>query len=253
MHNDSQIAVTIAVISGMFLLGLIIALYISFVTNYVRTKSQLLSEMTQKELEHKTHVLASELEMQEQTFEQISREIHDNWGQRLSLLKLKLQHIGPEADSCGLLIEDLIEELRSFSRHMSSSRVKKIGFINSIEEDISLLKETTSIDFQFNQEMDAAGISEQAGLILYRIFQEAESNIIRHSGASSVIINLREDNEFIFLEIIDNGKGFNAKIVSERGIGLHNISKRSRLLNGNCELISEPGKGTKLEIKILKD
>jgi signal transduction histidine kinase len=253
MHNDSELTITIAVISGMLLLGLIITLYISFVSNYVKTKSQLLAELTQKELEHKTHILASELEMQEQTFEHISREIHDNWGQRLSLLKLQIQQVGIKADTCETLIEELIEELRSFSRHMSSSRVKKIGLINSIEEDITLLRETTPINFQLNLDLDSSNISEQTGLILYRIFQEAESNILRHSGARTVVINLKEVGDEIVMEIIDDGKGFDTKIVSERGIGLHNISKRSRLLNGNCQLLSELGKGTKIEIKILKD
>lgn len=241
------LVITIVVFTISFLL------IILFAIRFVKSRVQNENYLTHLQLQHHSQILQSELEMQEQTFEQISREIHDNWGQRLSLLKLQMQHVGPKAEACSLLVEDLLDELRNFSRHMSSSRVKKIGLINSIEEDISVLRETTSIKFQFNQEIDPLKISEQTGLILYRIFQEAESNILRHSGARSVMINLREDDSMLLMEIIDDGKGFDPKIVSERGIGLHNISKRSRLLNGNCQLTSEPGKGTKMEIKILKD
>ena len=241
------IVITIIVFTISFLL------IILFATSLVKNRVQNESYLTQLQMEHHAQILQSELEMQEQTFEQISREIHDNWGQRLSLIKLQLQQMGTGAEVCVSIIEDLLDELRDFSRHMSSSRVKKIGLINSIEEDIAFLRETTSINFQLNLGLDTSDITEQTGLILYRIFQEAESNIIRHSGAQSVIVNLSEKGDEIVMEIIDDGKGFDARNVSTRGIGLHNISKRSRLLNGNCQLLSEPGKGTKIEIKILKD
>ena len=241
------IVITIIVFTISFLL------IILFATSLVKNRVQNESYLTQLQMEHHAQILQSELEMQEQTFEQISREIHDNWGQRLSLIKLQLQQMGTGAEVCVSIIEDLLDELRDFSRHMSSSRVKKIGLINSIEEDIAFLRETTSINFQLNLGLDTSDITEQTGLILYRIFQEAESNIIRHSGAQSVIVNLSEKGDEIVMEIIDDGKGFDASNVSTRGIGLHNISKRSRLLNGNCQLLSEPGKGTKIEIKILKD
>jgi signal transduction histidine kinase len=86
---------------------------------------------------------------------------------------------------------------------------------------------------------------------LYRIFQEAIHNIVKHSGAKQGYLRLTSHGEDIYLSIQDDGIGFRPKIpIKHGGHGLHNIHERVNLLNGSIDIKSAPGKGTLIQIKV---
>jgi len=250
MHQDFQITITIAALSGMLIFGIMIYIIIAVLLINAKRTSKYLNKLSVIEIDHNKKIMETELKVQEQTFDRISREVHDNWAQRLSLISLKLNMMlrTELAASCSRLVNDLQDELRNFSKRMSSSRIKRIGFFNAIEEDLICLKEATGIDYEFNPEIGMSEISEQTSLVLYRIFQEAESNIIRHSEAKSVKVNLRRKENQLIFEIIDDGKGFVADSLNGKGVGLGSIHNRIQMINGECKLTSSPGDGTRIVI-----
>ncbi len=84
---------------------------------------------------------------------------------------------------------------------------------------------------------------------MFLVFKEALNNIIKHSGATEVRISLRIEPDSIRLVIEDNGRGFNAATLTEdKGNGLNNMKNRLQRLGGTVEILSEPGKGTRVEI-----
>jgi two-component system, NarL family, sensor kinase len=87
-------------------------------------------------------------------------------------------------------------------------------------------------------------------LILFRIVQEALTNIIKHAAASIIKISIDYASDFVSLLISDNGKGFINNMEQKKGIGLINMNKRAKLLNGICEIKTNPADGTTIKIKI---
>lgn len=253
MHTDNLTWMVITIIVVTLIVAMCFMLIIFYSIKLFKRKSQHELEVAQLKFLNHTLMLKSELEVQEQTFEQIAREIHDNWGQRLTLIKFQLQSVESQKFNPSLvLVDNLLEELRGFSRNLSSTRIKRIGLINAIEEDIEFLRSITDIQFNFNVDQSLLNIDEQTGVLFYRIFQEAESNILRHSKAKKVNITLADDAPAILFEILDDGIGFDPRNLSSPGIGLNNILRRCKLLNGNYQLISSPGNGTCIRIRTQK-
>ena len=94
-------------------------------------------------------------------------------------------------------------------------------------------------------------INEKQQLMLFRIIQEQVNNVLKHSEASNLIIELMIDGSIVDLTISDDGKGFEKdNIKMKRGVGLNNIASRTELFNGEVNLITAPGKGCTLNIHI---
>jgi signal transduction histidine kinase len=92
-------------------------------------------------------------------------------------------------------------------------------------------------------------ISPDVALCIFRIVQEALQNLKKHSGAEKADVRLRKSNEKLFLTVCDEGKGFDAKEMSDKlGLGIGSMQGRARLLGGEFEIHSEPGKGTRIEV-----
>ncbi|MEO6489480.1 MAG: ATP-binding protein [Ferruginibacter sp.] len=202
-------------------------------------------------------MLQSQLEIQEQTFENISREIHDNIGQKLTLAKLHLNtlHLKDEfassihLDDSILMISEAINDLSDISRSMSSEIILNNGLIKGLEFEVAQLNKSSLYNIELIITGDAIFLSSQTELVLFRIVQEALNNIMKHSLASIVEIHLHYNQHKINLEINDDGKGF---ITSENklGTGISNMCRRAQLLSGKSTVSSCPGKGTQIQIEI---
>lgn len=254
MHPDNLNWLILTLIIAIIIVGLSLLLIISYSVTLFNNRSKHQQEIIQLKILNHNRELQSEIAVQEQTFEQIAREVHDNWGQRLTLVKFHLQVMElPSLEQPLQLLDQLLEELRSFSRSLSSSRIKKIGLVRAIEEDIDFLKGVSEIKFSFDVYPGSHTPDEYNSIVLYRIFQEAESNILKHAKASEVNVNLREEQGNVSFEISDNGVGFDPVNHQSKGIGLHNILRRARLINATCQFNSSPGKGTQIFIQTKKN
>jgi two-component system, NarL family, sensor kinase len=209
----------------------------------------------------------TQLEIQEETFQNISREIHDNIGLSLTLAKLHLntltlncpRKINPLIEYSIELISQAIVDLSDISKSLNSDIILNYGLLNLIEIKLDKLAKSEKFRVEFEVGGQVIFIHSQKELILYRIFQEALNNIIKHSKADSIAVYLVFYPESVQLTVKDNGIGINddqleyaksSKIMT----GLGNIKKRTKMLNGECNIVSnKTGTSITVTVPIEKD
>lgn len=206
---------------------------------------------------YERNILKTQLEIQEQTFRDISREIHDNIGLSLTLAKLQLNTIDyrcagsttEKVNSSTDLISQAIQDLSDLSKSHNTEAIKSHGLYNTLKAEAEKISRPGKHRIEFTEEGNLFFLDAQKELILYRIAQEALNNILKHAAASRIWIKLKYGTDHVSLSIKDNGKGFNKMEIEERGSGkmnngLTNIRTRAKMLDGTCIINSNPGKGT---------
>jgi len=257
MYNPSPGEIVVFIIICLFLV--IFLLFIIGMVFFRYQKRQVLHKTNIKELEMKyeNDVLQSRIEIQEQTFDNISREIHDNIGQKLTLAKLQLNRFvseneemkGSISDSI-LIIGEVIIDLSDISRSLSSDMIQNYGLLKAIEFEVSQLNKLGWCNFFLKVIGEIVFLDEKKELAIFRILQESLNNIIKHAQASEIEIMVNYSEKYFILSISDNGKGFNINNVRLGAKGLGNIRKRTETLEGNFTINSLLGQGTSIEIKI---
>ena len=244
----------------IFLILLLIGFIITILFLYQRRIHKNATELEGMKLNYEKESFKAQLEIQEETFQYISQEIHDNVGQFLSLAKLHLNTLSldqrdtavEKINSSSDLLTRAIEDLRDLSRSLSSDLIRSGGFDKAIEQQILQLQKTGRFHVIFDIKGNYQYLNEQKEIILFRILQEAVNNIVRHSSASEIIIFLYCFNDSVKLRIQDNGRGFDPSFIekSKRKIagGILNMKKRATLINADFELESKPGNGTKITV-----
>ena len=263
MDNLSD-QVILIVMASVFLLivavgiVLLVFIYQKKQIHYVREKEQL-------KIDFERQILESKLEIQEQTFRNISQEIHDNIGQALSLVKLTvntMQSAEPlvlqqKIQSCRELITKAIQDLRNLSKSLNTDYVSEMGLLRSVEYELEMLKHASSIKVELKIEGEPYRLDHKKELIIFRIFQELLQNIIKHANATAILVEFIFDSRFFYLQVTDNGIGFQLQQVNSiggrsqaSGLGLRNMDHRARLITGEFILDSNPGKGTTVKLKL---
>jgi len=197
------------------------------------------------------------LNAQEKERSQIAQELHDNINQILAASRMYFQAgLNNKIKSEGLIRKGIknvsiaIEEIRKLSKSLIVSGLRELGLIKTIQELVQDIRVIAKIKIR----LDANGFDEKAldldkKITIYRIVQEQLNNIIKHAHASEVNILVRAKEEGLFLNITDNGKGFDTK-ARRYGIGISNIMSRVELYNGKFEIESEIGKGCSLLVEL---
>jgi signal transduction histidine kinase len=212
------------------------------------------------------HLSAQLLTTQETERRRISRELHDELMQSLALLKMRLSLIEGQLKEdqaqtkveCTALshhIDGMIENVRRLSRDLSPLLLEDLGLsaalqwlINNLAKNYNIQASTDipSMDHLFPQE---------SRIMIYRIFQEALTNIGKHAQASNLSVAIQCQNGSATFSLEDDGKGFDlsqvvSKSAGERGLGLMTMDERVRLLGGALDIQSQEGKGTRLSFAI---
>lgn len=247
--------------------SLIILLSLLFLINYI------LNQYNKKELEYYTElklqnvekqkaILSNRIEVQEETIQKISREIHDNVNQLLTLTKLNINSLYDSSEEdleskikmANELLTAAIKELTNLSRSLSAEKVYEYGLIKSLESEISRITQIEKINISLRVLNVEKILNQEVSLVLYRVFQEALRNAIIHGKAKNITVILDIIKENIDLSIEDDGIGFDINqsdsLFDRKGMGLINMRKRATLVNGSFEITSELQKGTKIKIII---
>lgn len=217
-------------------------------------------------LDHEKSLLKTRLEIQEQTFQNISREIHDNIGLALTLAKLNLNilepgRLGRSKELVGEsinLISKSIEDLSDISKSLNSEAIGEQGLINALQLEIERLKRLNRFKLECVVSGTPVYFESQKELLLFRIVQEALNNIIKHAEAKRIILEVCFSSTEVTLRISDDGKGFsyaNDKnmIQSKMKAGLSNMKIRASLINGIMRIESVIGKGTTITVTVPLD
>ncbi len=231
-----------------------LVLFIGFlIFLYQKKQIQHKQKISNLKILHENDKLKTQIEVQEATFQFISREIHDNIGQKISLAKLHLNTLNAsENDILQNIIQILTEslnDLRDLSRSMSSEFISNNGFIKALENEIQQLSKIERYNFKLTITGNPVFFNCEKDVILFRIVQESLANIMKHAEATQIHFNLHYTQTNMQIEIVDNGVGFIPSEKSDSN-GIKNITSRAKLLDGVAEFISVPGKGTIVKVKI---
>jgi signal transduction histidine kinase len=253
----NNIVLIVVLITAIFLI--VAAFLLIYVNLYNERKKKHTEEKKTMQLEFAQQLLQSQLEVQEQTFNNISREIHDNVGQILSLAKVQLSIMGESNQPIDVLLPEIKEnigkamsDLRDIAKSLSTDRIQQISFEETIRHETERINKSGVLQAYFKTEGIAKEIQEQKKLILFRIIQESLQNILKHAEASSIIILLKYKEDVIEITVQDDGKGFDIEEQTQNktGLGLRNIISRTELIGGKTNINSELNKGTVVKLEI---
>jgi len=212
-----------------------------------------------KELElEKSKSLRSLIDGQEVERQRLSRELHDSLGQLLIGLKLRYENCLNQSKiktttvyDLGLLFDKTIEETRRISNNLMPAALSEFGLITAIRNICNEISEASKIDVQYDVKGSGKQLDLEIKIYLFRIIQEALTNILKHSKAQKASIKINFENEAILINIKDDGIGFDvSRIKPLNSNGLNNIRDRVSLLSGEFNINSEISKGTVITIKI---
>lgn len=232
-----------------------------YIYQYNRRKKHHQEEKELMKLTFETELVKSQLEVQEQTMQTVGADLHDNIGQLLSLTTLTLNSVQVEdhektqqkVEAAIDLTKRSIKEMRVLGKLFQGEQLISMGLENAIQYQVNWIEKTGQFEVLYKFEgKRPAKESQEKDLIIFRILQEVVNNSIKHSSASRISIHLAYHQTTMHLQITDNGIGFNAAelLASSKGMGLHNIQKRSNIIGGKVNISSQAGKGTAVEITI---
>lgn len=189
---------------------------------------------------------------EEESLRFISNEIHDNICHTLLLAIIQLQRANESEfqpairDSIHLLKKTLVE-LSNLSKTLNGESIQALGLKSAIQNQIDHINNTKTIKAFLTITGSDTHLNGDLELSLFRIIQEAISNVIKHAGATKLRLLLSFQEKHLLLRIQDNGKGFDPVQVKAACAGLKNMQYRIRQIRGSMEVKSNPKKGTTLE------
>lgn len=198
------------------------------------------------------------LRAEEAERQRLSRDLHDQIGQELTALKLNLESIGRRSDAspelvdrCVQAVSRLLEQVRDITRILRPPQLDKLGLEAALRSHAERNVSVHGITVHFDAAIEAGRLGSDLEAACFRVAQEALTNIVRHSGAKSVWIRLREISGQMVLEIRDDGVGFDLAAASKassegRSSGLLNMHDRVELAGGEFEIQPLPGGGTRI-------
>ena len=187
--------------------------------------------------------------------QRLSRELHDSLGQSILALKMKFERIRETSEEKRLIIISETEELfmkimteiRNISNDLMPAVLTEFGLLMAIKKIIREFSANTNIEIEFNSNITDEIFDNKIETHIYRIVQEALSNIHKHSQATKIELVINKIKANIELAINDNGNGFILnKDIKTKGNGISNIKERINLLGGKIDYISEINKGTSI-------
>ena len=201
-------------------------------------------------------------EVREEERRHIAREIHDELGQQLTVIKMDVSWIRKRTDVTNSAMLDKIKQLtqmldetvntvRKISSRLRPSLLDDLGLVAAMEWYLNDFKQRAGIDIIFNLPKYELELTDSINTCLFRILQESLTNVARHAGAKLVTVTLKEDVERITLTIKDDGKGYDADNSSgKRTLGITGMKERTAMIGGKYIINGNPGEGTIVSIEV---
>ncbi|PKP52945.1 MAG: hypothetical protein CVT92_06660 [Bacteroidetes bacterium HGW-Bacteroidetes-1] len=249
-HKAERIALL-----SLLVLGAIIIFYL-----YKRYKLKQNYTFNQKLIRQKEEHLIAIVETQEKERKRIAKDLHDGVGQALSTVKLALSSLAQlnEVSSyntikfkeISTIVDHACIEVRTISHQMMPRILQEDGLVPALADMLEKSFQMSIINYEFEHFGIDCRFKENIEVGLYRICQELINNIIKHSGANIVNVQLIKNNSLLVLLVEDNGKGFSFRELKSKGMGLMNISSRVETIHGEFNLGPSPESGTLATIRI---
>ncbi len=251
--DQSEILFALVSVSLVFLLlASLIAIIISLHKRKVermQLEKKILSSNYEKIL------LQSQIEVQELTYSELGKELHDNIGQLLSTAKMLIgitqRSLGNSPDTLNTANETIgkaIYEIRALSKSLDKDWLGQFNFLENLKAEITRINTSNAINVFIKSEVPVLFNSDKQ-VVIFRIVQEAIQNAIKHAAPSKIEIAIEKNAEEILFMVTDNGNGFSNN-EEAKGMGLTNMKHRASLLGGTIQWQSELQKGTTVTITL---
>lgn len=263
--------ILLVIILGAILALLLVSFIVAFLFLYQKKQNEHKKEMAIMHEEYDQQILRVQFEMQEATLKEISEKLHHGLKnnivaviQRLNLIAFlieknpeKITNIQSQITAISEELTTIKDEVRLTSHSLSPDRINQVGLVDAIRFEAKRLSNNSSIlvDFIANENLLAnINIGENNSVYIFRIFQEIIGNIISHSKATRISIQIDILKQNIFELIVqDNGVGFNVKEKKKSkssGLGLAGMQKRAIQMNAELIITSDPNNGTNINLQL---
>lgn len=233
--------------------------YLAFIRDITERK---LAEEQTKRLSDELRVLTNHLQkVREEERTHIAREIHDELGQQLTVMKMDASYVNKKIGEDQPLIKEKMNELlkmidhtvksiRRISSELRPSLLDDLGLIAAMEWHLDEFERRSGISKEFHSEVQALDLPDNVKINLFRIFQESLTNVARHSGGTHVIVKLNKSENELILTITDNGKGFDKENAGKKTLGILGMKERTIMIGGTYDIAGVAGEGTTVTVAI---
>ena len=201
------------------------------------------------------------LHSQEEERRRVAREMHDDWAQRLAVLSIKVvnleQLVSASPAALPLLrgMQDelvrLSEDVHDLSRQLHPSILDDLGLVEALRSECASFSRREGAPVQFRTEGVPTSLPGDVALCIYRVAQEALRNVAKHSSSPSARVSLTGTRSALVLLVQDEGVGFDPSGHRGRGgLGLASMHERARLIGAGLRILSAPGRGTTIELRV---
>lgn len=225
------------------------------------------AEMALRRSEGELHYLSSQLiQAQELERRRLSNELHDELGQALMVLKLQLRSVQKKVQSDPsdamasigeslAYIDEIANRVRQLSRELSPAVLDDLGLAAAIRKLVDEVTQHTDIHLKSRLEDIRGELSGDTEIALYRVFQEALTNVLKHAHATRITLKMERHGDCLSCLVEDNGGGFEAGPLPDgrsfpKGMGLTAMSERVRMAGGELDVSSRPGQGTRVAFHV---
>jgi PAS domain S-box-containing protein len=212
-----------------------------------------------EEANRQLRILSRQLfHIQEEERRHLARELHDEIGQTLTAAKINLKIVAPEVparvsgrlDDSIQLLDQLLRQVRHLSLDLRPPLLDELGLVPTLRWLVDQQAQRAALRGTFTTNVNGLQIDPDVQTTCFRVAQEAITNIIRHSGAKNVAVELRREAERLTLSVRDDGTGFDPAVIQQRThdftLGLVSMKERALLVRGGFEVQSAPGRGTEI-------
>jgi signal transduction histidine kinase len=211
-------------------------------------------------LSEQRHELAQKMiATRESTLRHLSRELHDEFGQTLtaigSMIERARKHlpedspVRAELRETAEIAQTMLTQVRSLSQTLHPAVLEQAGLEGTIDWYLSTVERQLGIPVSYERDGAPVSVDGATGIHVYRVLQEALSNVARHSGATQAWVRLRSKGAALQMDVEDNGKGFDAA-APPRGLGIIGMRERAELVGGTLEFLRPPGRGTLVRLTV---
>lgn len=205
---------------------------------------------------------------QEEERQRIARELHDDTGQVLTLLLIRLKllegqpgidTIRPQIEELRGLISGAIDQVRRLALNLRPPTLDQLGLVPAVRSLVATFTESTHIPVKLELPREQVRISPERALAVYRIVQEALTNTVKHASARHVDVQMTSEGGQLTATVRDDGRGFAPETYAARtnrggaGVGLFGMEERARLAGGSLRIQSAPGRGASVTLRVPVD
>ncbi|MCP9748612.1 sensor histidine kinase [Lacihabitans sp. CS3-21] len=257
-YNSELFITVIAIILIVILLVIFIISF--FFIHQNRLENHQLEKAALK-AQFEQEILNAENEIQDSTMKHISRELHDNVGQMLTLVKIQLNNLSEESpdnkkiNDSKEFVNNVLTDIRALSKSLNSDNLLHEGLEKAVGFEVDRVKKLGNYSVKFSANTGIVSVDRKKEVLIFRIFQELLQNCLKHAKAKNIEVSLEETMQYLNLEVVDDGIGFDFETKIQKngfqsGAGLNNLIHRAALMNGT--LVFERGKvsGTKAQLTI---